>query len=197
MLENPLAGLTEQLAKLPGIGPKSAQRLAFFLISLPKETVSTMARTMVDTRQAIRYCQTCFNISLNPVCHVCSDPKRDEQSLCIVADPKDIFALERTGTHKGLYHVLGGLISPIDGIHPETLRIEELLLRLREAPPKEIILAINSTIEGEATVLYLSALLKPYNLPISQLAYGLPVGGDLDYADEMTLQKAFMGRTRL
>lgn len=156
-----------------------------------------MARTMVDTRQAIRYCQTCFNISLNPVCHVCSDPKRDEQSLCIVADPKDIFALERTGTHKGLYHVLGGLISPIDGIHPETLRIEELLLRLREAPPKEIILAINSTIEGEATVLYLSALLKPYNLPISQLAYGLPVGGDLDYADEMTLQKAFMGRTRL
>lgn len=195
--ESPLRPLIAELRQLPGIGEKSAQRLAFFLLSLPSASVEKMAKQMIKTRTEIRYCATCFNISLSEVCHICENPERDKELLCIVAEPRDIFALERTHEFKGLYHVLGGLISPIDGIHPDALRIPELLARLDEQPYKEIVLAINPTIEGDTTVLYLHSLLKKYTIPVTKLAYGLPVGADIDYADEMTLQKAFSGRRQV
>ena len=195
--ESPLRPLIMELKQLPGIGEKSAQRLAFFLLSLPGASVEKMAKQMIKTKTEIRYCSTCFNISLSSLCHICDNPKRDRGLLCIVAEPRDIFALERTQEFKGVYHVLGGLISPIDGIHPESLRIPELLARLEEQEYKEIVLAITPTIEGDTTVLYLHSLLKKKAIPITKLAYGLPVGSDIDYADEMTLQKAFSGRRQV
>ena len=194
MASNPLDPLILELSKLPGIGPKSAQRLAFFLLSLPEEDVVHMATTMKSVRQSIKYCYTCFNISLSEQCHVCSDSTRHHGQLCIVAEPKDIFAIERTHEFRGVYHVLGGLISPLDGTYPDSLRIAELIDRLKKSEYSEVILAINPTIEGESTILYLQSLLKSYDVNVSTLAYGLPVGSDMDYADELTLQKAFLGR---
>jgi recombination protein RecR len=196
-LNNPLSHLVQQLSKFPGVGEKSAQRLAFFLLSLPKEEVGKMAQAMIDTRNNIRYCDSCFNISFQPRCYLCSDERRDRSMMCIVASPKDIVAFERSGEYKGVYHVLGGLLSPIDGIHPEMLRIEELVTRLRTGEVTEIILAINATVEGDTTCLYLSNMLSGLNISISKLAYGLPVGADIDYADELTLQKALTGRKRI
>ena len=194
MANNPLDPLILELAKLPGIGPKSAQRLAFHLLSLPETDVVNMANIMMTVRQSIQYCDTCFNISLSTKCHICSDYSRQHAQLCIVAEPKDIFAIERTQEFKGVYHVLGGVISPLDGAYPDTLRIAELIERLKKSEYSEIILAINPTIEGESTILYLQSLLKSYTVKVSTLAYGLPVGSDMDYADELTLQKAFLGR---
>ena len=196
-LNNPLSHLVQQLSKFPGVGEKSAQRLAFFLLSLPKEEVGKMAQAMIDTRNNIRYCDSCFNISFQPRCYLCSDERRERSMMCIVASPKDIVAFERSGEYKGVYHVLGGLLSPIDGIHPEMLRIEELVTRLRTGEVTEIILAINATVEGDTTCLYLSNLLSGLNISISKLAYGLPVGADIDYADELTLQKALTGRKQI
>jgi recombination protein RecR len=196
-LNNPLSHLVQQLSKFPGVGEKSAQRLAFFLLSLPKEEVGKMAQAMIDTRNNIRYCDSCFNISFQPRCYLCSDERRDRSMMCIVASPKDIVAFERSGEYKGVYHVLGGLLSPIDGIHPEMLRIEELVTRLRTGEVTEIILAINATVEGDTTCLYLSNMLSGLNISISKLAYGLPVGADIDYADELTLQKALTGRKQI
>jgi len=194
LYESPLKPLVEELKQLPGIGEKSAQRLAFFLLSISEQKVDKMADQMKKTRQEIVYCEQCFNISLEPLCHICKNPGRDNQLLCIVAEPKDIFALEKTHEYKGQYHVLGGLISPIDGVHPQSLRIPELLARVEREQFKEIVLAINPTIEGDTTLLYLHGQLKPFNVPVTKLAHGLPVGADIDYADEMTLQKAFAGR---
>ena len=193
-MESPLQPLVEQLSKLPGIGAKSAQRLAFFILSLPKKEVDVFADVMVHTRLNIKYCSECFNISLDSVCHICKDDQRDPSLLCIVSEPKDIIALERTSSYKGRYHVLGGLLSPIDGIHPETLRIPELVKRIRENSVKEVILAINPTIEGDATILYLAKILGD-QVEVSKLASGLPMGADLDYADELTLLHALNGRT--
>ncbi len=184
----------QQFTKLPGVGMKSAQRLAFFMLSLPQTEVDKFAEVMTYTRKNIRYCESCYNISFQNRCDICSDPSRDGSQLCIVAEPKDIMAFERTRTFKGVYHVLGGLISPIDGIHPDILRIEELKDRCQETAFKEVILAINPTIEGDATSLYLTEILSRFKCPITKLAYGLPAGSDIDYADEMTLQKALMGR---
>ena len=195
--QNPLTPLIAQLSKLPGVGQKSAQRLAFFFLSLPKPDVSEFASVLTNTRTHIQYCQRCHNISLSTTCFVCADPKRLAHQLCVVAEPKDIFAIERMMTYKGLYHVLGGVISPLDGIHPEALRIPELLYRLKNDAISEIILAINPTIEGDATVLYLTHILKEFNVSKSKLAYGLPAGADMDYADDLTLRKAFSGRTPL
>jgi recombination protein RecR len=192
--DSPLKPLVTELKQLPGVGEKSAQRLAFFLLSISKDRVDKIAKQMSDTRSDIKYCETCFNISLETICHICKNPGRDKDLLCIVAEPKDIFALEKTHEFKGTYHVLGGLISPIDGVHPEALRIPELLERLRQQSFKEIILAINPTIEGDTTVLYLHSVLKQLKLSVTKLAYGLPVGADIDYADELTLQRAFTGR---
>ncbi len=196
-LQNPLQDLVVQFSKLPGIGQKSAQRLAFFILSLPQQDVKTMARTLVHTREHIQYCQSCFNISYSDCCFICANTKRMPHQLCVVAEPRDIFALEKTQEYKGLYHVLGGLISPIDGIHPETLRITELIQRLKTGAFSELIFAINPTIEGDATVLYLTHIFKPLPIQKTRLAYGLPVGADMDYADEMTLKKALSGRTAL
>lgn len=195
--QSPLASLVQQFTKLPGIGEKSAQRLAFFVLSMPKKDVERFSEVMTDTRRRMKYCQYCFNLSYTDTCFICANPKRNQSQLCVVAEPRDIFALERSGEYKGIYHVLGGLISPIDGIQPEALRIYELLNRCKTMELNEIVIALNPTIEGDATGLYLHSLLKEYNVKISKLAYGLPVGSDIDYADEMTLQKALIGRTVL
>ena len=192
---NPLEPLISELKRLPGIGDKSAQRLAFFLLSIPEKNVEKMSETMVHVRKNVRYCQTCFNISLEPICHICNDDTRTRNTICVVSEPKDIFALERTGVYKGVYHVLGGLISPLDGVHPESLRIKELVQRLQQNTYQEVIFAINPTVEGDSTIMYLTAILEPLKLAISKLAYGLPMGSDIDYADEMTLAKAMSARS--
>ncbi len=192
---NPLEPLISELKRLPGIGDKSAQRLAFFLLSIPEKDVEKMSETMVHVRKNVRYCQTCFNISLEPICHICNDDTRARNTICVVSEPKDIFALERTGVYKGVYHVLGGLISPLDGVHPESLRIKELVQRLQQNTYQEVIFAINPTVEGDSTIMYLTAILEPLKLAISKLAYGLPMGSDIDYADEMTLAKAMSARS--
>ncbi|MFT5171710.1 MAG: recombination protein RecR [Candidatus Marinamargulisbacteria bacterium] len=196
-LVNPLTPLIEQFAKLPGIGPKSAQRIAFYVLSRPAHEIQQFGAILADIKKRVQYCRKCFNISSTPQCATCEDPTRDVTSLCVVSEPKDVFALERTREFKGLYHVLGGLISPIDGIHAEGLRIRELQTRIRELGTKELILAINPTIEGDATTLYLKQVLNLSEVKVSKLAYGLPVGGDIDYADELTLQRSFIGRTSI
>ena len=177
------------------MGKKSAQRLAFHFLSQTQDVVDQLAETMVRTRRNIRYCDTCFNISLSERCHICSDAGRDEHVLCVVSEPRDVFSVERTHHYHGHYHVLGGLISPLDGIHPEVLRIQELVERLRSGTFTEIILAINPTVEGDATLLYLNSVLASFQIKTTKLAYGLPMGGDIEYADELTLQQAFHGRT--
>lgn len=191
---NPLFHAVTQLSRMPGVGPKSAQRLAFFFLSLPKKEVHAFAQTLVETRNNIRYCITCYNISFSEQCYVCINPNRQSDALCVVAEPKDLMAIEKTGEFKGYYHILGGLISPIDGIQPDALRIKELLIRLEDKQFSEIIIALNPSIEGETTAMYLMNMLKKYELSVTSLAYGLPMGGDIDYADEITLQKAIRGR---
>lgn len=192
---NPLEPLIASLKQLPGVGDKSAQRLAFYMLGMSKKDIEAMASVMTQTREKIVYCQSCFNISLTDTCYICTDHKRLQQAICIVSEPKDIFAMERTGVYKGLYHVLGGLISPLDGVHPESLRIKELIQRLQENNFEEVIFAINPTIEGDATIMYLSSILESLNLRITKLAYGLPMGSDIDYADEITLAKAISARS--
>jgi len=194
---HPLSNLITQLKKLPGIGEKSASRLAFFLLSLPPEEINQFAKTMVDTKQKVRYCEKCFNISFETICNICKDSLRNQTQICLVAEPKDIFAIEKSKSYQGVYHVLGGLLSPLDGFHPEMLRIPELLKRIETNHFSELILAINPSIEGDATILYLTSLLKNTNIKITRLAYGLPMGSDLEYADEITLQKALQGRIQI
>lgn len=196
-LTDPLHALIEQLQQLPGIGPKSAQRLAYFFLSLPADKVHQFAQVLEDTRERVRYCSQCFTICFDERCGVCTSESRNQSTICIVADPRTVYAMERIGEYNGVYHVLGGLISPIDGIHPELLRIQELMDRIRAATVTELILAINPTVEGDATVLYLQHILKHFPIRITRLAYGLPMGADIDYADDLTLLKAFQGRTRV
>ncbi len=192
---SPISPMVAQLAKLPGVGQKSAQRLAFFLLSLPQKEVDQFSNVIRDVRASVRYCEQCYNLSLSPLCPICQSQKRDRFRLCVVADPKGLHSIERTMAYNGLYHVLGGLISPLDAVHPESLRIPELLKRIGESMFNEIILAINPTIEGEATVLYLTSVLSGQPVTVTKLAYGLPIGSDLEYADELTLQRALAGRT--
>jgi recombination protein RecR len=193
----PITRLIEAFQKLPGVGPKTAQRLAFFVLSLPREEVVRMARAMVDARDKTGYCRICGNFTDSEICMICRDTRRDMSLLCIVQDPRDVMAMERTREFKGLYHVLGGAISPMDGIGPDQLRIRELLARVKEGRLQEIILATNPNVEGEATALYLSKILKPLGLHVTRIAHGLPVGGDLEYADEVTLSRALEGRREL
>lgn len=197
MQKNPLLGLIAQLKRLPGVGEKSAQRMAFFLLSLSEKEVAEFAREALETRRRIRYCERCFNISLSEQCYVCLDDNREPGLLCVVADPKDIFAMERMGAFKGRYHVLGGLISPLDGIHADVLRFSELRSRISTEGITEVVLAINPTVEGDTTALYLQQYLSQTDVLVTKLAHGLPMGGDIDYADELTLQKALMGRVRV
>ncbi len=190
----PLTKLTECFARLPGIGKKSAQRLAFHVLRMPKEEADAFANAILEAREKIGYCEICKNITDTPRCAICSDESRDRTMICVVEDPRDVIAIERTKEYHGLYHVLGGLISPMDGVGPESLFIKELLSRMSDGEVKEVIMATNPTVEGEATAMYISRLLKPMGVKVTRLAYGIPVGGNLEYADEVTLYRAIEGR---
>jgi len=201
-LIEPVARLIESFARLPGIGPKTAQRLTYHLLRAPEAEARTLAAALVDVRDKVVFCEICFNISDAPTCAICRDPGRDQRRLCVVEEPLDVLALERTAEFKGRYHVLHGAISPIDGIGPERLRIRELLARADEAsrdgePFEEVILATNPTLEGEATAMYLAERLESAVGSVTRIARGLPVGGDLEYADQVTMSKALEGRREI
>ena len=190
----PLAQLIEFFQKFPGIGPKSAQRMAFHLLKMPLSEVEKFSAILTEAKKSIHYCDICFNMSASNPCEICADDRRDKTTICVVAETKDLIAIEKTREYKGLYHVLQGTLSPLDGIGVEDIRIKELVNRLSDENIKEIILALSPSVEGEATSLYLSKLLKPFNIKISRIAFGLPIGSDLEYADEVTLAKALEGR---
>ncbi len=194
MYAETLLKLIEELQKMPGIGPKSAQRLAFYILQSSQKDVEALLLSIKGAKDKLRHCSTCFNITDTDPCKICADDSRDREMICVVADPKDLVAIERSGGYNGKYHVLGGLISPLDGFGPDNLRIRELLKRLEAGNFREMILAISPTTEGEATTIYLMKLLKPLETRITRLAYGLPIGADMDYADEATLFKSFEGR---
>ena len=194
----PVARLIEALQRLPGIGPKTAQRLTFFLLKRPVEEVRELSEALVAVKDRIVYCQTCFNVTDEDPCRVCRDPGRDSRLICVVEEPNDLLAMERTGEFRGRYHVLLGALSPLDGIGPEDLKVRELLARLDTgAGTAEVILATNPNVEGEATALYLAKLLRPLGVKVTRIARGLPVGGDLEYADQVTLSKALEGRREI
>ena len=197
MYEGPVQDLIEELGRLPGIGPKSAQRLAFHLLTIEMADAERLARTIVAVKEKVRFCARCFNVSEHEECRICRDTRRDTTVVCVVEEPRDLMAMERTGEFRGRYHVLGGAISPIDGIGPDDLRIKELVTRIGQEAITEVVLATNPNIEGEATASYLARLLKAMELRVSRIASGLPVGGDLEYADEVTLGRAFSGRRDL
>jgi len=197
MVPEPLSKLIDELTKLPGVGPKTAQRLAFHLLESSEPEVETLAGAIVHAKKTLKHCSLCFNVTDKDPCGLCQDIKRDASLVCVVADPKDLMALERTREFKGTFHVLGGLISPLDGVGPDDLRIRELLLRLESGQIKEIVVATNPSATGEATALYLAKLIKPLGVKITRLACGLPMGADLEYADEVTLSKALEGRREL
>jgi recombination protein RecR len=192
--EGVVQDLIDELGRLPGVGPKSAQRIAFHLLNAEPADVRRLASVLVEVKEKVRFCATCGNVAEDDECKICRDPRRDPSVLCVVEEPKDVIAIERTREFRGRYHVLGGAISPIDGIGPDELRIRELLPRLADGAVTEVILATDPNLEGEATATYLTRLLKPMGLRVTRLASGLPVGGDLEYADEVTLGRAFEGR---
>lgn len=190
----PLANLYEQLRRLPGVGSKSAMRLAYHIIDMPAEQVQQLAAALNGAKEHVHYCRCCYNLTDGELCEICSDWERDRFTICVVEQPQDIAAMERSHGYHGLYHVLHGVLSPLDGIGPDKLRIRELLLRLQQESVSEIIIATNSDVEGEATATYLAQLLKPVGITVSRIAHGLPMGGDLEYADEVTLSKALENR---
>lgn len=192
-----IAALIEHFQKFPSVGPKSAQRMAFYLLRMPLADVEKFAQSMIDAKENTKTCEICFNLSSTSPCEICSSPQRDHSTICVVAETKDLIAIEKTNEYKGLYHVLQGLISPMDGIGADDIRIKELLNRLTDDEVKEVILALSPSVEGEATSLYLSKLIKPFGIKISRIAFGLPVGADLEYADEITIAKAIEGRREL
>ncbi len=192
----PLARLIEEFQRLPGVGPKTAQRLALHILNRPETEVEALAQALLDARQKVGHCTVCYHLSAEPVCDICRSLNRDLRVLCVVADSRDLIALEKTREYKGLYHVLGGLISPMDGIGPEQLTIQALVRRVSAEKVEEIILAINPSVEGETTTLYVGQLLKPFTR-VTRIAFGLPMGGDLEYADEVTLARALEGRREL
>ena len=193
----PVARLIEALQRLPGVGPKTAQRMTFFLLKRPVEEVRELAESLVAVKERIVYCGTCFNVTDQDPCRICADPARDARVLCVVEEPNDLLAMERTGEFRGRYHVLLGALSPLDGIGPDDLKVRELLLRLEQGETGEVILATNPNVEGEATALYLAKLLRPLGVRVTPIARGLPVGGDLEYADQVTLSKALEGRREI
>jgi recombination protein RecR len=193
----PFARLIEALQRLPGIGPKTAQRLTFFLLKRPVDEVRELSEALLAVKERIGYCRNCFNVTDEDPCHICADPARDPRVLCVVEEPNDLLAMERTGEFRGRYHVLLGALSPLDGIGPEDIKVRELLARVEEGETTEVILATNPNVEGEATALYLSKLLRPLGVRVTRIARGLPVGGDLEYADQVTLSKALEGRREI
>jgi recombination protein RecR len=194
MYEGIIQDLIDELGRLPGVGPKSAQRIAFHIIQSDRVDVSRLAEVLKTVKERVKFCTICGNITEEELCKICRDPRRDNTSICVVEESKDVIAIEKTREFKGKYHVLGGAISPIDGIGPENLRIRELMQRLAETEIAELIIATDPNLEGEATATYLTRLIKPLGVKVSRLASGLPVGGDLEYADEVTLGRAFEGR---
>ena len=193
----PLDKLVEQFEQLPGIGSKTAQRLAYFVLNLPKEKAKEFADSIVSAHEKIHYCKVCCNLTDGELCPICRNEARDRSVICVVEDPRDVFAFERTHEFKATYHVLHGAISPLSGIGPEQLCIKELLARVQDGTVQEVILATNPTVEGDATAMYLYRLLKPLGIKVTRLAYGIPVGGDLEYADEVTLSRAIEGRSEM
>jgi recombination protein RecR len=193
----PVVRLLEELERLPGVGPKSAQRIAFHLMKGDEEAAARLAEAIGEVKRQVRFCDVCFNLAAEEVCEYCADAGRDRSVICVVEEPRDVVALERTGEYRGVYHVLQGAISPIDGIGPEQLRISELLGRLEDGTVTEVVLATNPNVEGEATALYLARLIKPLGVRVTRIASGLPVGGDLEYADEVTLGRALEARREM
>jgi recombination protein RecR len=195
--EGPIQELIDELSRLPGVGPKSAQRLAFWLVKAPPGDAKRLAQVIVQAKERISFCRECGNVAEGDLCRICRDPGRDITTLCVVEEPKDAATIEKAGVIKGRYHVLGGAISPLDGIGPDDLRVQELLDRVERDRVSEVILATNPNLEGNATAMYVAALLKPLGLTVTRLASGLPVGGDLEYADEVTLGQALEGRREM
>jgi recombination protein RecR len=195
--EGPIQELIDELARLPGVGPKSAQRLAFWLVKAPPEDAKRLAQVIVQAKDRISFCRECGNVAEGDLCRICRDAGRDVTTICVVEEPKDAATIEKAGVIKGRYHVLGGAISPLDGIGPDDLRVQELLDRVARDHVTEVILATNPNLEGNATAMYIAALLKPLGLTVTRLASGLPVGGDLEYADEVTLGQALEGRREM
>jgi recombination protein RecR len=194
MYEGIVQDLIDELAKLPGVGPKGATRIAFHLLATDSADVTRLATVLAEVKDKIKFCRTCYNVTQDDLCRICADTRRDETAICVVEEPKDVLAVERTREFRGRYHVLGGAISPIDGVGPDDLRVTELMTRLADGAIVEIILATDPNLEGEATATYLTRLISPLGIKVTRLASGLPVGGDLEYADEVTLGRAFEGR---
>ena len=197
MYEGPVQNLIDELGRLPGVGPKSAQRLAFHLLQVERVDAERLAAAILSAAQDIHFCSRCFNVAEGEECRICRDAKRTSEVLCVVAEPKDVQAIEKTGEFRGRYHVLGGLIMPIDGITPDKLHIVELIRRLGEEPVREVVIALNPTVDGETTASYLRRQLQELGVTVTRIASGLPVGGDLEYADQVTLGRAFAGRTSM
>jgi recombination protein RecR len=193
----PIQALIDALSRLPGIGPKSAQRIAFHLLKSEVQDVTKLATVITEARQTVRFCGRCFNFSESELCHICDDDRRDASTVCVVEESRDVVAIERTGEYKGRYHVLLGSINPLEGVGPEQLKVRELLLRLDPEGITEVILCLNPNTEGEVTAMYLARLLRPLGVRVTQLAMGLPVGGDLEFADEVTLGRALVGRREM
>ena len=197
MYEGPVQDLIDELGRLPGVGPKGAQRIAFHLLAAEPADITRLVAALQRVKDEVRFCATCGNVAEAEECRICRDARRDRAVICVVEEPKDVVAIERTGEFRGRYHVLGGAISPIEGIGPDDLRVRELMVRLQDGEVTELILATDPNLEGEATATYLARLVKPMGLTVTRLASGLPVGGDLEYADEVTLGRAFSGRRLL
>ncbi|MBF5083003.1 recombination mediator RecR [Quadrisphaera sp. INWT6] len=197
MYEGAVQDLIDELGRLPGVGPKSAQRLAFHLLAADEDEVGRLVTALTEVKRRVRFCTVCGNVAQDEQCRICRDPRRDTTALCVVEEPKDVVAIERTREYRGRYHVLGGAISPIEGVGPDDLRVRELLTRLASGEVTEVIIATDPNLEGEATATYLARMLRPMGLRVTRLASGLPVGGDLEYADEVTLGRAFEGRRLL
>lgn len=193
----PISNLIEELSKLPGVGKKTAQRLAFYILEMDKGEALKLSQAIVDAKDKVRYCSICCNLTDRDPCYICSDSKRDSSTICVVEEPRDVIAVERTKEYRGLYHVLHGAISPMEGIGPNDIKIKELLERMKAGDVDEVILATNPTVEGEATAMYISKLLKPLGIKATRIAHGIPVGGDLEYLDEVTLSKALEGRREI
>lgn len=197
MYEGVVQDLIDELGRLPGVGPKSAQRIAFHLLQADPHDVQRLVQALTEVKAKVAFCETCGNVAEGPQCRICADPRRDPSAICVVEEPKDVVAIERTREFRGRYHVLGGAISPLDGVGPDDLRLSELMARLSSGEVAEIIIATDPNLEGEATAAYLARLLQPFEIRVTRLASGLPVGGDLEYADEVTLGRAFEGRKLL
>jgi len=195
--EGPIQELIDELSRLPGIGPKSAQRLAFYIVKAPPDEAKRLAEALIGAKEKIFFCRECGNVAEGELCRICRDPGRDATMICVVEEPKDVATVEKAAVIKGRYHVLGGAISPLDGIGPDDLRVQELLDRVERNGVKEVIIATNPNLEGNATAMYVAALLKPLGVSVTRLASGLPVGGDLEYADEVTLSQALEGRREM